>query len=143
MYFKTKIEYLLQVEDEEGFEKKKEDYLVNADSVTYAEAKILKDLPSNYRDKTVMSVNKSNVSEIIQSSGNEWFIVGMKFATDEVDKKGKVKYQYSPIMINGKNIDNAIENINDHFGTADFKIVSVQSTKIVIFDSLLSSDVRA
>jgi hypothetical protein len=152
MYFKATVSYMCPQEamesedvmtnDNQAYRSSKNSYLVNAESVTHAEAKILKELPNNYQDKTVKGVTPSNVNTIVFSTGDEWFLFGVKYG-GEPNKKGKVKYYHEYTMINGDDIDDAIANLREHHKdtVSDYRIVSFTESKIIIERDLLTSDV--
>ena len=142
MYFKTTITYNLPKEGEEDAQEyHKENYLVNAISVTDAETKIIKELPDNYSDKDVKGVIHSNVNRIIYALGDNWFLVGIKYETG-TNKKGKTTYSHEYVMINGTDIGNALENlIENNKETVDNYIVnSIQESKIIVDRDLLTTD---
>lgn len=142
MYFKTTITYKKPVEGEEDQHKQvKEHYLINAVSVTDAETKILKELPDNYHDKDVKGVTASNVTRVIFSTGEKWFVTGVKYATG-TNKKGETAYSYETIMINGDNIDHALGNlrINHKDTVEEYIISSLQESKMIVDRSMLTTD---
>lgn len=150
MYFKVTIAYKSPMYEDTGneavetndqiYKKNKDSFLVNADSVTYAEAKILKELPDNYMDKNVKGVIASNVNRVIFSSGEEWFLFGIKYI--EINDSGKEKSTHEYVMINGDDIDDAIKNMrtNNEDTVLHYRIVSVQESKILVDRDLLTSD---
>lgn len=142
MYFKTTITYYLPVEGEEDSQLyHKENYLVNAVSVTDAEAKIIKELPDNYNDKDVKGVIHSNVNRVVHASGDNWFLVGVKYETG-INKKGKTTYSHEYVMINGKDIGNALENLieNNKVSVNSYLVNSIQESKIIVDRGLLTTD---
>jgi len=157
MYFKVTVSYkspedIEVVNLEEAAEVKtdkkdvyykphKHSYLVNADSVTYAEAKMLRELPDNYIDKDVKGVTESNVNKVIHSSGDEWYLAGVKYEL-EMTKKGKMKYSHEYIMINGNDIEHALANLqeNHHDTVTGYRIVSITESKIIVDKDLLTTD---
>lgn len=149
MYFKVTTTYSCPVEtmeiegDKVDLHKTiKKDFLVNAVSVTDAEAKTIRELPNNYENKCVKGVTLSNIGSIVFKSGDMWFLFGVKYLQSVNEKTGKSKYSHEYILINGDDISDALDNMKEHHAdtVSEYKIVTIAESKMTIDNSLLTSD---
>lgn len=74
MYYIAKIEYLTNLEGGDKLKKKSENFMINALSVTEAEAKIVEWIPANWQDPKLKGVNQSSIVDINWGTDEEkWF----------------------------------------------------------------------
>src|SRR5690242_16017851 len=105
-YYVVKLRSRQPIAGKEGSKKESskivtEDYLIQALSVTEAEAKILNWCPSTTRDPEVKGVNMSTVTDIFKNGAAEdWFLA--RIADPIEDKEGKVKMTFFYVMVNGE-----------------------------------------
>lgn len=128
---------------EEGSKSVTEDYLVQALSVTEAEAKVLNWCPSTIREPEVKSVGTSNVVEIKKhGDAEDWFLT--RIADPIEDKSGKVKLTFFFVMINGTDLINAATSLKENFkGTvSDYEINSITKSKIIVDEDLIDPNYK-
>ena len=132
-YFECKVTFTKTLEN--GKEKKvTECYVVNADSFTDAEAKVIhhvQDVITGLFE--VKSIRKYKVAEIVpMGSGDTYFKCKLNFITLE-EKSGLEKKTAVNMLVNAKTLDDAKFDLVEFMkGTmADYSIEKIEETKIM------------
>ena len=132
-YFECKVTFLKTLEN--GKEKKAtECYIVNADSFTDAEAKVIhhvQDVITGLFE--VKSIRKYKVAEIVpMGSGDTYFKCKLNFITLD-EKSGLEKKTAVNMLVNATTLDVAKSNLVNHMkGTlSDYSIEKIEETKII------------
>ena len=132
-YFECKVTFTKTLEN--GKEKKvTECYVVNADSFTDAEAKVIhhvQDVITGLFE--VKSIRKYKVAEIVpMGSGDTYFKCKLNFITLE-EKSGLEKKTAVNMLVNAKTLDDAKFDLVEFMkGTmADYSIEKIEETKII------------
>ena len=131
-FFEVKIQYLKMQED--GKEKKvTEQYVVEAESFTEAEARIIKEMtPYISGEFDVVSEKIAPFSEIFlsdKSDDDKWFISKVGFITID-EKTAKEKKQTFRYLVQAETSEKAMDYTKEMFshGMSDYSIDAVQDT---------------
>lgn len=141
MYFNVTVKYLKPAEGEDADAMKKVDekYLVDAMSVTEAEAKVIEWFPDNYQDLSVNAAVFFELDSIVTTGKSETYYLGrIKFP--EETKKGKIKMKSFQVMVNGDNLKDALNNMIEAFhdeSAVDYEMDSIANSKIIIDGDLV------
>lgn len=139
MFFTVKIEYTEPIEGTDESKKANKVYLVDAVSVTDAEAKLIKVLPDNYKDKRVTGVTPSNVSEIVTSGESDNYLISrISYPTES--SKGKIKMASFYAMVNGKDVEEALKHLKEKYmsdSSTDYAINSISTSNIICDEELV------
>lgn len=141
MYFTVTCKYLKP--DEDGGEGMKsvsnEKYLVDAMTVTEAEAKVKNWFPNNYQDLEVTAAGMFDLDSIITVGDDEDYFLGrVKFS--ETTKKGTLKWYSFQVMVNGKDLLSALQNMIAKYkdgATSDYVMGKIEDSKIILDDDLV------
>lgn len=138
LWIETKVRYEKMTENGK-LKKVTEPYLVDALSVSEAEARITKEMtPLISGEFSVSAAKKDNIAEVFRNdNGDKWYKVVVAFITID-EKTACEKRANSYIIVQAMDFQNALENFLDGMkGTlADFEIVSISETKIMdVFDA--------
>lgn len=132
MWFITKVKY--NKEDENGLLKQvSEQYLVDAESFTEAEARIydkLEEMVRGYFDVT--DISKTNYVDVFQyEDGDYWHKCKVQFLTESETGKGKKVTQH--MLVNSATVKEAYDRINESLGNSlvTFSVPDVIETKII------------
>lgn len=144
MIFTVSAKYIKEVgeEGEKEIKMVTERYIVDAVSVTDSEAKVIKFLPDNYRDKEITSSVINNLEEVIAVNFNresDNFYLGRASYMEEKGKK-LVRKQFS-FMVNGTDLKNALENAQKFYAdisTVEYTIESMSSSKLICDSDLVN-----
>lgn len=132
MYYVAKIQYLTNQEGGEKLKKKSESFLVNALSVTEAEAKIIDWIPSNWQDAKLKGVNQSSIADINWGNSEErWFKARVSYMD------GEEKSRPFQVVIESTDIRAAISKLETLY-TASW--ISEISECNIVFDTTLIED---
>lgn len=139
-WIETKVHYDKMV-DTGKIKKETDMFLVDALSMSEAEARITKEMKAYVSGEFTVSATKTaNISEIFRNEGGDyWYMVVVAFISID-EKTGAEKYTKSYILVQAIDFKNAYENFLDGMkGTmSDFDIVSISETKIIdVFDAEL------
>lgn len=131
-WFECKFKY--NREDQNGgFTTVTEVYLIDAVSFTDAEARVYDEIGSNFREFVLLTVSKYRVHElVINEEGLTWY--KCKVAITSLDEKaGKEKKLKQMILVNGNNVREAYDRVEDLFSdsTSDYQILEIITTNIV------------
>ncbi len=131
-WFECKFKY--NREDQNGgFTTVTEVYLIDAVSFTDAEARVYEEIGSNFREFVLLTVSKYRVHElVINEEGLTWY--KCKVAITSLDEKaGKEKKLKQMILVNGNNLREAYDRVEDLFAdsTSDYQILEIITTNIV------------
>ena len=131
-FFEVKIQYLKMQED--GKEKKvTEQYVVEAESFTEAEARIIEEMtPYISGEFYVVSEKIAPFSEIFlsdKSDDDKWFISKVGFITID-EKTAKEKKQTCRYLVQAETSEKAMDYTKEMFshGMSDYSIDAVQDT---------------
>lgn len=143
MYFVCNTKCLKPVEmgDEEELKFVREKYLVNAMTVTEAEAKIVRWFPDNYQDLEVSVVSLFDLDSIVREGKSENFYLG-RIAYPEESKNGKIKMKSFQVMVNGDTLKEALGVMEDHYSkesSTNYEMESISSSKIIVDEDLAGS----
>ena len=134
-YFEVKIQYQKMLED--GKEKKvTEQYVVEAESFTEAEARIIEEMnPYISGEFDVVSEKIAAYSEIIlsnKSDDDKWFISKVSFITID-EKTAKEKKQTFRYLVQADTSETALEYTKKLFDSSmtDYTIDAVQDTPTI------------
>jgi hypothetical protein len=133
-WFECKIRYT-KIDEKTGKEKKvTEPYLVDAISFTEAETRIFKEMEACISgDFTVVSIRRSNYSDIVTTDGGEkWYKGKVTFMTidESVGKEKKVSINMLVLSISINDADAKIKESLKGM-TVDFESVSISETPII------------
>ena len=130
MYYQVKLQWLEPKEGGDEMEKKRKSFLVEAVSVTDAEASMVNWIPSNYQDALVKGIDESKLIDIKQDSESEdWWQVKL---ADE-NEKGKLVPFY--IAINGGNHFDVLKRVDKLYSLSQF--LEIKKLTIIIDDDLV------
>lgn len=133
MKFYVKVQYLKQVENSDKLKKTNETFVVEAVSVTDAEAKMVGWIPSNWQDANVRSVSKASISDINWATDSEqWWTASIAYQ----DEFGKSKP--FTVALNALTAREAVSAIDKQYATAD--ISSLSKTSKIFEKELLTID---
>lgn len=140
LWFEGKVRYE-KMADNGKIKKVTEQYLVDALSITEAEARITEKMtPYISGESNVSAATTTNISEIFRDEkGDRWYKVVVAFITID-EKSGNEKRTNSYMMVQASDFICALDNFEYAMkGTmADFEIVSISETKIMdVFDAKL------
>jgi hypothetical protein len=147
MHFIVTAQYLKPVEDgsdvDGGKKKVTDKFLVNAHSVTEAEAKVTKWLPENYDELFCKGSVFFDLDSIVTVGENteKWFLSRVKFC--ETTDKGKEKWYSFQVMVNGKDLSDALKNVSEHYSketVQDYVMGAIAESKIIIDEDLCKED---
>jgi hypothetical protein len=120
-------------EDQNGFTTITEAYLVDAVSFTDAETRVYQEIGSNYREFVLLSVSKYSLHElVVKEDRHTWYKA--KVAITSLDEKsGKEKKLKQTIVVNGHNIKDAYDSIEELFAdsVSDYEILDIITTSII------------
>ncbi len=109
-------------------------FMVNATSFTEAEARVIEEVTPFVSDQMdVVSVKKSNISEIIRDGFNDkWYLVKVAFIALN-ERTGTEKRMNCLILVAGSDFKGAYENFLAGMKdvVADYEIVSLAETPIL------------
>jgi len=133
-YFEVKVKY--EKVQEDGKEKKvTESYLVDALSFTECEKRIIEEMKLFISGEfEVYSIARTRYEEIVETetdSNISWYKTKLVFTS--MDDNGKEKQEIHYMLVEGTNIDNAKDNLDEFMKTtmADFKVVTISETPIM------------
>lgn len=131
-YFQTKISYLKQAENGSIY-KKQEQYLLNAESFTEAEARLQSVLEKSIPEYNLLTLCKANIVDVILSKGAESFYKTTIVFAHHDDDTGKEKKIKQPYLIQANSIEEANKILLETMkGTVvDYESIKVEKTKIV------------
>lgn len=140
LWIETKAHYQ-KLSDSGKLKKVTDTYIVDALSMSEAEARITEELkPYVSGDFSVSATKQTKISEIFRDGkGDYWYMVVAAFITID-EKTGSEKFARSYYLVQASDFRNAYENFLEGMkGTlADFDIVSISETKIIdVFDAKL------
>ena len=134
-WFECKIQYEKTIEN--GMTKKvTEPYLVDALSLTEAEARIIEEItPFMTGEFTVSDIKRANYSELFYSedtSADRWFKAKLQFITLD-EKSGKEKKTNTLVLVQATDFRAALRNLDEGMkGTmADYVIACIQETPLM------------
>lgn len=134
-WFECKIRYERVMEN--GMNKKvTEPYLVDALSLTEAEARIIEEMtPFISGEFTISDIKRANYSELFPSdeeSADRWFKCKLIFITLD-DKSGAEKKTSTQVLVQAADLRDAVKKLDEGMkGTmADYQIASVAETAIM------------
>ena len=133
-YFEVKVKY--EKVQEDGKEKKvTESYLVDALSFTECEKRIIEEIKLfTSGEFEVYSIARTKYEDIVEKGTNSdirWYKT--KLVDSIFDDNGKEKLVAHYLLVEGTNIDNAKDNLDEFMKTtmADFKVVTISETPIM------------
>ncbi len=133
IWFECKVRYHKQIESGD-IKKVTEAFLVQAESVTEADARIIEErTPYTKGDLEVKSVKTTPYSEVFyDETAEKWYIVKVAFIVID-EKTAKEKRSVSQIMVSGSDFKEAYDNFVEGMKTsmADYEIVSIAETPII------------
>lgn len=136
MWFITKVKY--NRTDERGLLKQvTEQYLVDADSFTEAEARIYEQLVQNVRgDFDVDAMGKTNYTDVFfYNDSSIWHKCKIQYFLEDENGKEKKITQY--MLVEAQNVKEAYDRIRESLRnmTIDFTVPDIIETKIMnVFD---------
>lgn len=139
-YYILRARFLKPVEGEEESKNVTESFLINAVSVTDAEAKFIGWCPSNYRDVAILGAQTFDIDNIIHGDNEEhqdYYIARIGYP---VQQKKSIKWKSFQMMVNGENIEKALATVLKEYSsgsTEDYKVKSISDSKIVVDKDLL------
>lgn len=131
-WFQTKVKFLKQTDN--GLVKAvTEQYLVDAMSFTEAEARVNMEVADNQRELTMMSITKSNVTEVVFYGDTElWHKAKLTYivADEDAEKEKKVT---TYLLVNADNVHEAYERVEEHLKEmlVPYRIPKIEETPIV------------
>lgn len=127
MNFYVKVTYLKPVENSEKMKRHSETYLVNAMSVTEAEARVKTWLPSNFQDPEVTASSKAKIVDVNRAhkESDVWWTA--KVAYDDIDGRSKP----FTVAVNGDTMMKALLALEKLYVASYFSAISDSS---VIYD---------
>ena len=133
-YFEVKVKY--EKVQEDGKEKKvKESYLVDALSFTECEKRIIEEMKLFISGEfEVYSIARTKYEDIIEiETDSNISRYKTKLVFTSMDDNGKEKQEIHYMLVEGTNIDNAKDNLDEFMKTtmADFKVVTISETPIM------------
>jgi hypothetical protein len=133
-YFEVKVKY--EKVQENGKEKKvTESYLVDALSFTECEKRIIEEMKlfisGEFEVYSIARTKYEDIIEIETDSNISWYKT--KLVDSVFDDNGKEKLVAHYLLVEGTNIDNAKDNLDEFMKTtmADFKVVTISETPIM------------
>lgn len=129
-WFECKVKYYKVFEN--GLEKKvSEWYLVDAETCTEAEARIVEDF-STSMSVEVKDIRSAAYNEAFLGEGEKFYKVKLSFITLD-EKSGAEKQTNSYTLVQADDLREAIKNLDEQMkGTiCDYRILSVQETSII------------
>jgi hypothetical protein len=133
-YFEVKVKYGKVQED--GKEKKvTESYLVDALSFTECEKRIIEEMKlfisGEFEVYSIARTKYEDIIEIETDSNISFYKTKLVFTS--MDDNGKEKQEIHYMLVEGTNIDNAKDNLDEFMKTtmADFKVVTISETPIM------------
>jgi len=133
-YFEVKVKY--EKVQEDGKEKKvTESYLVDALSFTECEKRIIEEIKlfisGEFEVYSIARTKYEDIIEIETDSNISWYKTKLVFTS--MDDNGKEKQEIHYMLVEGTNIDNAKDNLDEFMKTtmADFKVVTISETPIM------------
>lgn len=134
-WFECSVRYAQTQED--GTQKMAtEIYAVDALSFTEAEARVMEDVAQFINgDFVIASIKPAAYREVIlveQNADNHFYIVKVAFITLD-EKTGKEKQTCQKMLVEGKSLRNALDNVDELLrpSMTDYVSVNASSTKIV------------
>lgn len=132
-WFECKFKFNQDQEDG-GVKPVSETYLIDAVSFTDAEARVYDEIGANYRDFVLQKVAKYKVHELlhIEDGGITWYKTTVAMTTID-EEAGKERKTRQVIVVNGQNIKEAYERVEDVFAgsVSDYEILSIAKTPVV------------
>jgi hypothetical protein len=137
MYYKTKIKYLKQLPTGK-VSKVSEEYMVQADSFTEAEANITKVLMDTLGEFHIASCSEVKMESCLfnEEDSENWFKAVVEMITYD-DDSGKEKKQQFNHYIQSESIPDALKRVNELYtgSIADWELTAISKTKILeVFD---------
>lgn len=133
IWYECKVRYDKMMENG-AVKKVTEAFLVDALSVTEAEARIIEEqTPFVSGELTVSAVKSTKISEIFwDDTADKWYLVKVAFITID-EKTASEKRQVSLVLVAGGDFKGAYENFLDGMkgSMADFEIVSISETPYI------------
>jgi hypothetical protein len=134
MYFKTKVKYLKQDEASGKVKKINEEYMVQADSFTEAEANITRMMMLMIDDFQVVGCSGVSMDACIfdPNDSDYWFKAGVETITyDEASEKEKK--QVLNYYIQADDLESAINSLKEfqRDSVSDWELVSMSKTKVL------------
>ena len=131
-WFSTKISFLKQAENGSIY-KKSEQYLLNAESFTEAEARLQAILEDSIPEYNLLTCAKANVSDIAFNEGAEaWYSCKISFLSHDEDT-GKEKKVTQTFLVAADSVKEAGELLEDKMrGTVvEWELLTINKTPIV------------
>lgn len=128
-WFECKVKYYKVFEN--GVEKKvSELYLVDAETCTEAEARIIQEF-SFCSGVEVKDIRTAPYADVILENDEEKFYK-MKLSSTILDEKSGIEKNINSfVLVQANDLREAIDNLDDAMKAFDYKILSVQETSIV------------
>ena len=134
MYFIVSVKSLKPEDGEDEMKYIREKYLIDAMTVTEAEAKIVEWFPDNYKELEVNIVSMFDLDNVIRKGESEEFYLG-RVAYPEEGKKGKIKMKSFQVMVNGNNLKEALDVMEKHYtneSAVDYEMRSISDSQIIV-----------
>jgi hypothetical protein len=135
-YFIVKLKWSEPKDGGEDFKRFSKRFLVRADSVTEAEARVLNWIPSNYQDPEIPGADEADVTDLVKDGDSEvWWYFGL---SDENEKGRFVPFS---VVINGGNEKEVLTKITSKlYQTSQFE--SMKRFKAMVDDDLISEEIN-
>lgn len=145
MYIVVEAKFIKPYEDEDGETKTKrvtEKYIIDAMTVTEAEAKFKGYAPNNWQELEVKGAIMMDLDDIIKKypeddENVEWFLVRVKFP--EQGKK-TIKWKSFQVMVDGRDLEDGLKNVIKAYSegaTADYKPSKIEESKLIVDEDLV------
>lgn len=130
MNYIAKVTYLRPVENSDKIKRYNEQYLVNALSVTEAEARVKAWAPANFQDVDVKGADKVKIADVNRTGESQvWWLA--QVAYQDIDGFSKP----FTVAVNGDLIKNAINDLEKLYITGI--ISGIKTTNIIFEEELL------
>jgi len=142
MYYTAEVKYKKPNEeggDDDMTNISSEKYLVEAVSVTDAEAKMTGWKPDNYHEFEVKAAGIQDLDSVITEGDSEQYWLSRIFFPTETPK-GKIKWASFQAMVNGENINEALKNVQKEYegeSTSGYEVRKIEFSKIIVDLDLL------
>ena len=128
-YFVAKVKYVEAVPDTDKEKKKTVQVLVDAMTCQEAEVKVLKWIPSNWKDYSVIAVNPSVIADISKEGPSEtWYDINVKYEGENG------KWTNHHIAANGSIPEDIVKRVLRANGSAAFE--SAKRLKCIIDEDI-------
>lgn len=135
MYYSVKLSWKMPKEDTDEMQKMSKQFLVYAESVTEAEAKVVNWTPGNYQDPVVDEVKKTNIGELRLKGSSEvyWSVKIM----DDGDGTRKAKPYL--VIYSGDFLPDVVKTAADEWRGSE--IEEVKKFKHIVDIDLISEEI--